>query len=136
MTHAVQITEPATFEREDCPSCGVVHFVPTDLQKRAKADGRKFYCPNGHSASYTGSTTDQLRQKLEAATAALAAETKRKEWAEQATKQQMERADKAEAVAKLLKRRVKNGVCPCCHRTVKQLAAHMKTKHPGYAPNG
>ncbi len=29
-------------------------------------------------------------------------------------------------------RRVKNGVCPCCNRTVKQLAAHMKSKHPNF----
>jgi hypothetical protein len=27
------------------------------------------------------------------------------------------------------------GVCPCCKRTVKQLAAHMKEKHPEFVNN-
>lgn len=26
------------------------------------------------------------------------------------------------------------GVCPCCNRTVSQMARHMKTKHPEYQP--
>jgi len=33
-------------------------------------------------------------------------------------------------------RRVKNGVCPCCKRSFACLAAHMKTKHPGFAMPG
>lgn len=32
--------------------------------------------------------------------------------------------------AKSLSDRAHAGVCPCCNRTFKQLAAHMKTKHP------
>lgn len=31
-----------------------------------------------------------------------------------------------------LETRAANGVCPCCHRTFKQLARHMKTKHPDF----
>ena len=31
-----------------------------------------------------------------------------------------------------VKARVAHGVCPCCNRTFKQLARHMKTKHPDY----
>lgn len=30
------------------------------------------------------------------------------------------------------KKRVSNGVCPCCNRTFKQLARHMENKHPEY----
>jgi chemotaxis response regulator CheB len=30
------------------------------------------------------------------------------------------------------KKRVANGVCPCCNRTFKQLARHMKAKHPEF----
>ena len=31
-----------------------------------------------------------------------------------------------------IKKRVANGVCPCCNRTFKDLAAHMSTQHPDY----
>ena len=33
-----------------------------------------------------------------------------------------------------LRKRVKAGVCPCCNRTFKQLAAHMARMHPEYEP--
>ena len=31
-----------------------------------------------------------------------------------------------------LKNRVASGVCPCCNRTFKQLAAHMSRQHPEF----
>jgi hypothetical protein len=32
-----------------------------------------------------------------------------------------------------IKRRVANGVCPCCKRTFQDLARHMAGQHPRYA---
>lgn len=69
-------------------------------------------------------------------------EKKRREWAEknaenaQAEAQESERRRIAQKAATTrLKNRVKMGICPCCHRTFKQLAAHMKKKHPGFVGN-
>ncbi len=31
-----------------------------------------------------------------------------------------------------VRKRVGNGVCPCCGRTFKQFAEHMQSKHPEY----
>ena len=42
------------------------------------------------------------------------------------------RAAAAKAREHRLKRRVAAGTCPCCQRTVAQLARHMQTKHPDY----
>jgi S-adenosylhomocysteine hydrolase len=42
---------------------------------------------------------------------------------------QQERAA-AEAKHAKLQKRVGYGVCPCCHRTFRQLQEHMKRKHP------
>lgn len=126
MGHALQITEPAVFEREDCCNCGVAFFVPQDLQRRAKATGRSFYCPNGHGQHYTKSEADKLRAKLQEQT--------------RIATQQAERARIAEvANASLrtengnLKKRIKNGVCPCCTRSFQNLKRHIATKHPEYA---
>lgn len=132
-THAITLTEPATFEREDCCTCAVIFFVPTDLQKRAKADSRSFYCPNGHPQSYRETEAARLRKQLEESTAALQSEKKRKEWAEEALRLKTEWANKLTKEAKRLKKRAAAGVCPCCHRTVAQMARHIKTKHPDYA---
>jgi len=34
-----------------------------------------------------------------------------------------------------LQKRIKNGVCPCCHRSFVQLSRHMASKHPGFDAN-
>lgn len=45
-------------------------------------------------------------------------------------------ADRAAAAdwAQLTKtrKRIANGVCPCCHRTFQNLARHMAGQHPAY----
>lgn len=33
---------------------------------------------------------------------------------------------------KVMVRRAKAGTCPCCHRTFRQMALHMKQKHPEF----
>lgn len=32
-----------------------------------------------------------------------------------------------------VRKRIANGVCPCCRRSFENLARHMKGQHPGYA---
>ena len=120
--HAIQIHESLTFDREDCSECGVVYFVPSDMQARALKDGRTFYCPNGHGQHYTETERVRLKKELAAAQAEVQSANKRREWAEQEAKN-------ARAEHALLKRRAHAGVCPCCHRTFANVARHMKTKH-------
>jgi hypothetical protein len=40
--------------------------------------------------------------------------------------------DRLEKDIKKANRKAKAGVCPCCNRTFKQLADHMKVKHPDF----
>jgi hypothetical protein len=35
-----------------------------------------------------------------------------------------------------LRKRIKNGVCPCCTRSFTNLRRHLQTKHPEYAAQG
>ena len=42
------------------------------------------------------------------------------------------KAEKALKETKRLKKRAAAGTCPCCSRTVIQMARHMKTKHPDF----
>jgi hypothetical protein len=36
----------------DCPSCGVVFGIASDLDWRRRQDGQVFYCSNGHPSHY------------------------------------------------------------------------------------
>lgn len=112
--------------------CGIHYAVPSEFYnmiKRQHRDGRsqtRIYCPLGHTWEFSGrGETEILREKLadeqrrrKAARDLLAAE----ERSHAATRGHLTRQ----------KKRVANGVCPCCHRTFKQLAAHMKNKHPEF----
>lgn len=123
---------------EVCCNCGVVFAWPSDLRDRCLRDhSRSFYCPNGHSMSFTGKTAEEkLREQL-------AASRRRAEMAEEASRRNREDARAARRQAAAYKgqltrarKRAGAGVCPVteCHRTVSQLADHMKTVHPDFQP--
>lgn len=107
----------------DCCTCGILFCVPEDLKSMwLKHPGRSFYCPNGHSMHYTGKSD---AQKLKEKEAQLDFERRKNEQLKNS-----ERSLKGQITK--LKNRSKAGVCPCCNRTFKQLARHMKSKHPDY----
>lgn len=120
----------------DCPFCAVVFAIPDRLNKERVEDGKTFYCPNGHSMSYSGEIYE-LRASLKKAEADRA-------WHERRTQQAIE--DEAAArrslsatrgqVTKLRKRAVA-GACPFgCHRHFVNLERHVANKHPDQALEG
>lgn len=118
----------AMLEVEIC-TCGVLFAVPEHMLDTRRADGKTFYCPNGHPLHY-GSENARLKRELEAARDRTARERAMRDQAEaslRATKGVVTKQRK-----KLL--RVAAGVCPCCNRTFKDLARHMAGQHPGYTP--
>lgn len=129
----IQETKTITLETTDCCSCGITFAVPKRLLDQRRQDLDSFYCPNGHSMVFRKSTADILKQDIERI-------KREKEEAERARYAlHNELTEKQEEVRKLKKsierrnKRIAAGVCPCCNRTFKQLAAHIKTKHPELA---
>lgn len=117
-----------------CFTCGIHIFFPPHQEKRLRESHAVFYCLSGHGQSYSGkSDVEVLREKLAAETVKRERAVKEKEWAEQEARYAVEAQEKAAKKAKRLERRLKHGVCPCCKRTFKQLAAHIASKHPGFA---
>jgi len=95
------------------------------MYRAFRTNGTSFYCPNGHGQSYTESENTKLKRELEAA--------------EKRAREQQCRAFNAETALavkekemKRHKKRSSAGVCPCCNRTVSQMARHMATKHPDF----
>lgn len=116
-----------------CPTCGVEFAMPSNLVRTLRLNKKSFYCPNGHSQSFTTSRLDELEAELKR-------ERERRERAEDLAKRRDEAnkqmyKTKQQTLGKLrrLKERVKNGVCPCCNRSFVQLQRHIATKHPEYA---
>lgn len=100
------------FELEHCCNCGISFGVTASFQSRRIDNKLGFYCPNGHSQSYTGISTDQKIAN-----------------AEQGKRDALIAKDKAEREVTKLQGLIKNGVCPWCHRSFMNMKQHMKSKH-------
>lgn len=125
-----------TLTRIQCGTCGVEHAIPKVMHDAAYEEGGYWHCPNGHQRGYkTGEEkkrADEMRRERDLwkqRTARKDDEIARLEF--QKAELKREKAAVKGQVTKL-KNRSKAGVCPCCNRTFKQLAAHMKNKHPEY----
>lgn len=139
MGHVVNLTEPVTFEREDCCNCGMTFFVPADFRAHRKNDAKLFYCPNGHGQHYSKSEADRLRAQLATAEKDKQRAIKEKQWAEESARQNREsrlaterKLTAAKGQQTRLRNRIKNGVCPCCTRTFSNLQRHIATQHPEF----
>lgn len=122
-----------TYSTITCCECGVPFGVPDSLKTILLRDKRAFYCPNGHAQGFYGDNeVDKLKKELEQ-------EKKRRLWAEEAKaaaykgeQKAVRRAVAYRGVITKNKKRVGNGICPCCNRTFQNLMNHMKSKHPKY----
>lgn len=101
--------------------CGIALAIPQNLYRVAHEDKHDVYCPLGHTFVWHDTYRDKLEreQRKHKATKDLLAYEER---SHAATRGHLTRAKKRSAA----------GVCPCCHRTFKQLRKHMNVKHPEY----
>lgn len=119
-------------EFHNCPSCFVYYSAPKSLFAARRADGEYFYCPNGHRLSYKDNENDKIRRERDR----LKQEAARLEGSVTYHREQREAAERRAAAARgqvtKIKRRVNNGVCPCCNRTFGNLLRHMQTQHADF----
>lgn len=109
-----------------CGKCEATFGMDREFYEARRRDRRTWYCPNGHPRVFTGeSREERLERELQGAQRRAAA-------AEGRAERQERRARAYKGQVTKIKRRVGNGVCPCCQRTFKDLAAHMGEKHPDW----
>lgn len=95
-----------------CCNCGVPFAIPQQLKNEFLDDSTKsFYCPHGHSQHYGNGEKQRLKNLL----------LKRENELAQVTTAKIQMENQLKKVA--------NGQCPCCGKTFKHLARHMKNKH-------
>ncbi len=121
-----------TLEIRECPECGVTYGAPERFFESRRSDGKTFYCPNGHSLSWHETDADRLRKQLKAAQDNARYYQDRMSEARQ--ERDAEKRSKAAIKGQLTKtkKRVSNGVCPCCNRHFVNLERHMHGQHPDY----
>lgn len=118
----------STYTLVECcnSSCGITFAVPQTWATERQRDHTWWYCPNGHRQHWP-QESDLERARRQARRA----EVRATHYQDQA--QAAERSARAyKGVATRVKRRVANGVCPCCRRTFADLARHMAGQHPDF----
>ena len=118
-----------------CCRCRAPMALPTSLYHAAKhSPDIKFFCAYGHKQHFVADETevdklrrerDSLKQQLAHKDDAIASIGRARDHAER-------RAAAARGQVTRIKNRIGAGVCPCCNRTFKALAAHMASEHPTY----
>lgn len=118
-----------SFAFMSCGKCGVEFMMPSHFQRECSEQGdkRTWYCPNGHPRVYSESEADTLRRERDRLKQQAARLEDEKRAAERL-------ADAAKAETARLRKRIGNGVCPCCNRSFANVAKHMKSKHPDVVP--
>lgn len=122
-----------------CPrqGCSITHAIPTRLHDDALRAGHSkisWYCPNGHPATFRGrSAEDELREKLEREQRRAGRFAAERDQALASERAQRAAATRARNERDKERKRVGNGVCPCCNRTFTNLQRHMASKHPEHA---
>lgn len=122
-----------TFKVVSCYTCGVRFAITSELYRRVVTDAAgSIFCPAcGSSTCWKKSEAQKQIEQLEA----------KLKWEMENSERRLSEKNKVEAelrAAQLthskIKKRISSGVCPCCNRTFKQLAAHMSNKHPEFKP--
>lgn len=122
----------AQLESLSCGECGIHFAVPIWWLKEKRDKGGTFTCPNGHARVFKESENARLKKELEAEKQRTENEERRRREAEERAERNWKTLRQTQGKLNATKKRVGNGVCPCCNRTFKQLARHMDAKHPDY----
>jgi hypothetical protein len=117
-----------------CGQCGVVFGFTESLVDIRRDDHKTWYCPNGHHWSFTGENTEErLKRELKQEKDRAARTNARLDQVRAERDHAKASLTSTKGVVTKLKKRVANGVCPCCNRTFKDLARHMAGQHPDFA---
>ena len=119
-------TRTGTYVVVTCWKCGISYGLPQHFHDQARQDTDKtFYCPNGHGQCFTISEATRLRRELDIG--------RRKN---NDLRYRLDHANRSRAALRgqvtKIKRRVGNGVCPCCQRSFQDLKRHMEGQHPNW----
>lgn len=124
-------TFTGTLEVITCGGCGITFGMEETFYNLRKSDHKNWHCPNGCERHFTSkSEADKLREELNSANNLLAIRQSIISDKNQRIEQLGYSVRSLKAAKTKILNRVKNGVCPCCNRTFKDLQNHFKSKHP------
>ncbi len=105
-------------------TCGLPVFTSPTLFRKYDQEGETLHCAAGHRFHLVESENVKLERKVKGLKEQLARERVERKAAEDAAMREVKKR-------KRLEKRAKDGLCPHCSRTFKNLKNHMQSKHCG-----
>lgn len=120
----------------NCGECGGTYAINERFRKQCADKGTSWNCPYCKIGwGYAGNgRIEKLEKALEEERARKQAALERANQARHEVQHLSTQLKGTKTRLRNHRERSKNGVCPCCNRTFKQLAAHMASKHPDFTP--
>lgn len=119
-----------------CGKCGGTYAIAERFRRQCQEEGKGWNCPYCKVGwGYGEGENAKLKRQLQA-------ERNRVEYWQneecverRRAEHQARRASAFKGQVTKIKNRVGRGVCPCCNRTFENLARHMASQHPEWAPD-
>lgn len=130
-----------TLSHIHCPSCGGLYAIAKEYLEEALRLGqfkKCWTCPyckteRGYGQAASAKEIEQLKAQLESVQASATFHKERSEFHQREADHFRKSRDGVKGNFQKLKRRITNGVCPCCKRHFSALQEHIKSKHPEYS---
>ena len=110
----------------ECSECHMDFGVTPEFDEAKRNSHKTFYCPSGHRLFFPGrSDKEELQNELnfqKSRNAHLSEQNDHYKRSSASYKGKLNRT----------KKRISNGVCPCCNRHFKNVERHITTQHPNY----
>lgn len=118
--------------------CGLVFGLDEEFIKARQRDHATWYCPNGHPRYWPQKNAEEAaKARAEQLSDELARANTRALRNQQAYEHERRRLAAAKGRITKLKKRIANGICPCCNRYFRALHDHVAKEHPDYVlPEG
>lgn len=129
------MTNPAGSFVGACAHCRADMWLPLALYEAAKHSSRiTFYCPYGHGQVFAEGESEEtkLRRERDRLKQQLAMKDDLIAGQKAVADKAMRELAAAKASAVKVRKRQAAGVCPCCNRSFRQMALHMRNKHPEF----
>jgi hypothetical protein len=132
MNNINQLARHQTFQLQIL-NCGHAFGICNEHKQRCFDRKQKFWCPECGKECYYGDTElDRARQEVIRLKSNLDWANSRAADARQTAEHERRRAAAIKGVLTKTKKRIGQGVCPCCNRQFQNLERHMTCKHPNY----
>ena len=63
----MEVTIKTGFTQKTCITCGVIHFIPDEMERHLRDTGRTYYCPSGHTQAYVEGDAAKYKRLYEKA---------------------------------------------------------------------